>query len=334
MTSIYYDVSDVSDELTPETARFIARSNCVDGIRRFAERRYADRMYPSVAAHVLHNVRVSRRRPLPLAARRLLRIAWQTEAAARVTETLDEPELRRVTAQTLPVQAYYAVFNGFRAMTAAAGAPVDQHGALQEDFSKNRAAKMPLPWSVRLAGDPVDASASRLTPSIVTPRAFNPVSTKFEPEDYVWAALRMTRRWKLEVASRDWKRQHKKSSGEPYKALPKGKRREIVLKLRPTTLLDFVYELRRQANYETADEYASDATDRHIARFHDGMAFLTDTGLLLAEAMIAAHCGPEALRDAAAEWQRSTKRLGGWATAPLRRRLDAIERGAVRHEDN
>lgn len=53
--------------------------------------------------------------------RRLLRIAWQSELAARVSDVYDDDMLRRVAAQTLPVEANYAVFNPARAMTASAG---------------------------------------------------------------------------------------------------------------------------------------------------------------------------------------------------------------------
>ena len=321
---IPYDVTGVPDELTEETAKFVARANCVDAVRRYTEGQYGGDVHRALATAVAARVRVGRRRVLLPGTQRLLRVAWQTEAAARFADASDDSLLQRVSAQTLPVQTYYAVFNAFRAMTAASGAPVDQHSALQEDFAKNRTAKMPLPWSVTLTGDPDDPASCRLTPAITVPEAFNPVSTKHEPEDYVWAALRMARRWKVEVARREWIKHHRRSNGQAYKALPKGKRAEIVTKLRPTTILDFIYELRRQANYETADEYASDANDAQVARFHTGMTFLTDTGLLLAEASIAAYCGFDALNRAAEEWQSSTKRLGEWAAAPLRRRLDAI----------
>jgi hypothetical protein len=59
------------------------------------------------------------------------------------------------------------------------------------------------------------------------------------------------------------------------------------------------------------------------------MTFLTDTGLLIVEASIAAYCGFDALNDAAEEWQRSTRRLGGWAIEPLQRRIAAISVGAT-----
>jgi hypothetical protein len=324
MPIIHYDVSDVPSELTEETARFIARAHCVDGVRRYAEACHGGDVHRVIAAGVVASRDGQRRRTLLPASARLLRVAWQTEAAIRFADLSDDPLLQRVNAQTVPVQTYYAVFNGFRAMTGALGSPVDQHRSLQEDFAKNRAEMLPLPWSVRLSGDPDEVATCRLEPPIVDPVAFNPISTQYEPAHYVWAALRMARRWKVEVAKANWLKNNRRANGERYKVLRSGARSELLYKMRPTTLLDFVYELRRQASYETADEYASDATDAQVARFHEGMTFITDTGLLIVEATVATACGFEALNNVAEGWRESTQRLGAWASASVNRRLAAI----------
>jgi hypothetical protein len=92
---------------------------------------------------------------------------------------------------------------------------------------------------------------------------------------------------------------------------------------RPTTLLDFVYELRRRADYEHIDQYIAATSDAAIERFHAGVLFLADSGLLLVEAQLAAYT--DALRQTAADWAASTVgALGAWAAAPVRDRIKVI----------
>ena len=47
MPEIYYDVTDAPDNLTEKTARFVARANCVDGVRRYAEGQYGGNTHHS-----------------------------------------------------------------------------------------------------------------------------------------------------------------------------------------------------------------------------------------------------------------------------------------------
>jgi hypothetical protein len=88
---------------------------------------------------------------------------------------------------------------------------------------------------------------------------------------------------------------------------------------------DFVYELRRRADYEHVDEYTADTGEAAMERFHDGVLFLVDSGLLVIEAQVAAHIGIDAYRSAAAEWTaRTDHRLGGWASSPVQRRVETV----------
>jgi hypothetical protein len=71
------------------------------------------------------------------------------------------------------------------------------------------------------------------------------------------------------------------------KRLPKGEAERIANRIRPTSLPDFVYELRRRANYESTDEYGAEVADADIRRLHDGMELLLDTGMLVVETQVA-----------------------------------------------
>jgi hypothetical protein len=72
--------------------------------------------------------------------------------------------LRRVAAQTLPVQAYYAVFNAGRATTTTRGTVCNTHSALQRDFATQRVKSGYKACGVTLVGDPFDVAAAVLVP--------------------------------------------------------------------------------------------------------------------------------------------------------------------------
>lgn len=126
--------------LTGGTAKFIAIANLLHGIRQYA----AEAAGPGTsvieveAAHIAGRPVKGPRRSLSGEASRLLRIAWQTELAARVGDAFDDPTLRRAVAQTLPMQAYYAVFNAARTLSIVGGSPTDTHSKVHNDFESQR----------------------------------------------------------------------------------------------------------------------------------------------------------------------------------------------------
>lgn len=312
-------------ELTHSTAKFISIANSLAGLRDYAAQSAGPEPSSAHEARViLGNVSPTTRRDLSTDAERLLRIAWQTELAARIGDALDDSVLRRVSAQTLPVQAYYAVFNAARAFTLVIGTPARTHANVHKDFATQRARHTAGPWAVSLSGDPDRPESCSLDPHICTVSSFNTMERFHAPEDYVAASLRMTRRWKVELARDEWLKNNKKKGGKPYTRLPRGKPAELAVGLRPTTVLDFLYELRRRTNYETTDEYGSDASDEDVSRFHDGLLYLAHSGLLIYEAMLARYVGLDRLGEVSADWQQTVRRVGPWAAASLTERLEAI----------
>lgn len=144
------------------------------------------------------------------------------------------------------------------------------------------------------------------------------------PEEYVFTALRMTRRWKVEEARANWLRTAKTARGKPRKQLPANERAKLVVALRPTTILDFMYELRARTNYEGVEEYGSDADDSTVESFHTGLLHLSDLGLLHYEADLAVTVGLKAYEAEVHEWVRSTSKAGTWAGQAVEHRLAAI----------
>src|SRR5260370_6555448 len=312
--------------LTEATAKFGVISNVLGGIRDYDRGGWlAPDAHEKAAVAVMQRGKApGAPRMLDKEVRRLLRIAWQTEWEARVSDAYDDDMLRRVAAQTLPVQTYYAVFNAARAMTTSAGTTCGTHQAVHRDFESQRAKRAYRSWGVTLAGDPESLPGCGLVPAITAPKSFNPMELSHEPEDYVWAALRMTRRGKITTARDDWLRKNKTKDGKPRKRLPSVERVKLVVNLRATTLMDFLYELRRRTNYEGVDEYGSDAENNVVDRFHRGLLHVADMGLLHYETMLVQYVGLQAYEDEVRAWGVSAAKVGSWATEAVERRLRAI----------
>lgn len=315
--------------LDSATAKFISISNVLGGIRRFDLGTLAGQdMRVQVASAVAEARRAGPARALDRRSARQLRIAWQTELAARVNDQVDDDMLRRVSAQTLPVQAYYAVFNAARAATSTRGTGCNTHQAVHRDYQAQRVRNGQRSWGVTLKGDPQDPAKCVVSPSICVPAGFNPMELSHRPEEYVFAALRMTRRWQLDAARSSWLKNAKTAKGLPRKQLPSTERLRLVADVRPTTILDFMYELRARTNYEGVEEYGSDADDSAVEQFHSGLLHLSDLGLLHYETDLAVTIGVPAYEAEVQDWVRSTAKVGVWARKPVERRLVAI-RGAV-----
>lgn len=320
-----------SEPLSGDAARFLVIGRCADGIRRFAAERYGDqrRLFAGMAAALAVATLPRSRRPLTASAARLLRVAWQHELAARLGDAFDDATMRRAMAHNLPVNAYYALFSALRALDQVRGAPDRPHTGTHREFARNGLAVLPLPWSASLTGDPERPDRCQLhPPGWFTPCTVSPIRADQPPAAYLFSALKMTRKWKLEQARQDWlrdPRRNRRPNGQPYRILPQAARQQLVAAQWPTTLLDFVYELRRRADYEHVDEYLAATSDAEIERFHDGMLFLADSGMLLIEAQLAAYTGTDALHATAADWALSTAgTLGAWAAAPVRSRIEVI----------
>jgi hypothetical protein len=142
--------------LNESKAKFVVISNVLGGIRDYDCGGWLEpETHQDMAMAVMqHGRKLNLPRSLNRDVGRLLRIAWQTELAARVSDAYDDDMLRRVAAQTLPVQSYYAVFNAARAMTTAAGTACGTHQTVHRDFQSQRAKYAYRSWGVTLAGDP------------------------------------------------------------------------------------------------------------------------------------------------------------------------------------
>ena len=327
--------------LSESTAKFISIANTLDGIQDYAQGGSLDPDINVTSARKVFSGPARTRVTLGSDAQRFLRISWHTELAARMLDNIPvrsgnapDPDLlatlRRVSAQTLPVQVYYSLFNISRCLTTTVGSPCSTHAQVHKDFV-NRTRNAPGPWRVTLKGDPDDLDTCVFSPSVVTYFVpFNPMERGRSPEEYLATGLRMTRRWQIEHRRGEWLKDsaNRKSNGQPYKNLPRRGREEILERLRPTTLLDLAYELRRRTNYESADEYGSDSDDNAVARFHSGMLYLLDSGLLIYEAELARYVGINAFKRMSSGWRTSLGGMNDWTLHAFDRRMAAIAEAA------
>jgi len=90
-----------------------------------------------------------------------------------------------------------------------------------------------------------------------------------------------------------------------------------------------VYELRRRTNYESTDEYGSDADDTAVARFHSGMLYLLDSCLLIYEAELARYIGIDAFVGTGQDWRNSLGSMNNWALQAFDRRIAVICQAAA-----
>ncbi len=254
--------------LTDSEARLMSKSRVLGGIHDYDRKRSGQRGTRATGADDIAQGGMHRRVAMSPDAANLLRIAWQTELAARVGPQFDDEALRLATLPTLPVQAYYAAFNAGRAFTHVSGAPKDKHAALQEAFSREHSRHAPGAFQVKLVGDSENPSLCELDPPICQPTGFNHLEDRRDPADFVWAALRTARRRRLEDARLRWldDRKNKTKKGERYTQLPPGQRARLAADERATTLLDYLYVLRCSTNYCRMDEYSADAEPQHISR--------------------------------------------------------------------
>lgn len=300
-------------------------SRVLEGISRYD----AELVGPSPLDPRLVNLKqrkIGTRRLLDVSASKLLRVSWQTELTARLGQQFDLPGLRQATLQTLPVQAYYAVFNSARAFSVVSGENQDRHSQIHTAFATQHLGWTAGAWSVSLTGDPENLNSCTLHPQICTPVSYNPITTIGSHAESVWAALRMTRRWKLRRAREVWLETSKVRTkrGKKFKKLPTGKAKELAADERATTLMDFMYELRCSTNYRSIDEFAIEVSDSEINRFHLGLVELMNTALLLYEAQLSRLVGIDALESELRKWIGDSKQIGAWASEAPNLRFAAI----------
>lgn len=318
-----------AEPISEAQAKFTAMSRVVSGMRAFDTKAADGSPFVNHLAGEIARRPFTSRRSIEKPAVKALRVAWQTELAARIGEQLDDPGLRLATLQTLPVQTYYAAYNAGRALTEVGGNSISKHAGLHHAYASEHYRRSAGVWAVRLTGDPDRVDTCILDPPICEPVAFNPMSIREDDAEYVWAALRMARRWRIERARTAWlsDRRNRTKQGKPYRKLPAEVKQALHESERPTSAMDFLYELRCSTNYRSIDEYAVDVSASLVNDFHGGLLHLMNSILLTYEAQVGLYVGGRVLQGHFEEWAGAVAGIGTWATEAGAARMTAI-RGA------
>ena len=233
---------------------------------------------------------------------RSLTNAWGTELLLTFTrDVATEDELLRLTNNWSIVQAYYVGYHAMQALLVASGqARPTTHAGTQRQYASfwiNQARDL-RPWSLAVdSNGPVNSPPGH-TPDL----GVQPWKTVNESNcwDIAFKAIDTTRRSSVSDALSDRRRreqaQRRKAWGEdeagrlklgrrprrepivPLPILTAAQKLEVATKVRPFTLLDYLYRLRIRTNYEDADVFAvgpasqqdSENLQRHLRNLVSG----------------------------------------------------------------
>jgi hypothetical protein len=229
-----------------------------------------------------------------------LRIAWAKELQLRIPGAFDV-ELLPFLIHGSAIPAYYVAFHEARALFAAAGQVVGPtHAATLNTLSSWVADRdlFPAPWSVHCVGGPRRTDMKFLgKPTHATSSGTVSPLASVSPTT-VWDSLDMfigtTRDRQIEEKKQQWRVKNKK------KNVPRAGALSLCADLRPTTLFNAAYRLRKRSDYSDADAFldgiqnAKDAED-----YHRSIALWVHGTLTVFETLIVAYCGPSLYRDAA-----------------------------------
>jgi len=276
-----------------------------------------------------------------------LRHAWATELLMAMTGRLtDQDELVRLANNWLAVQTYYVTYHATQAVAVSAGMTrPQQHAATQKLFCAMWADKPRglAPWTLA-----VDAAGCRNVPPSVT----------LDPDVHPWSlctassawslaakALRTTRDESVRDAVRVARENKKKAARKAWRAaedvrLASGKRprstpqfpmprlttaeRAVVSdKERAATLVDYLYRLRINTNYEDSAMFTDGPTaPAESTRVRRCFGILAGTTLLLCEMAIMRQLGKTQVVSWAEDWAHANVPDG--VDAGIRPRLDVL----------
>ena len=189
--------------------------------------------------------------------------------------SIDEnPDFARVSALWLPVQTYYAV-NGFGLAVLAArkgpGALPQGHRAFLSEAASNLVQSLfPKPYSAMLKAG--YRGFRYLQPEFVNIRDVRtPIRSGFNLESpdpitgdaHIAQCLDTTRRNEVERRLDDVRKRERKP-GKKYRVLSGARQKQLVQKIGPTSILDYLYRVRIKSNYEDVTMYQEGDDDSHI----------------------------------------------------------------------
>lgn len=265
--------------------------------------------------------------------RRSLTVAWSTELLLATTaEVMVDDELIRVSNNWAVIQAYYAVYHATQALHVARGCPRPENHPATRNLYRTHWVDRRIdlsPWSLGVAdrqitnlpaGRTVDLNVSNLATvtahtqlSLACKALATTWDNEFEEKCRNARKLKLNQRRKeVEAKNRQRAENRKPPHTVPQQArLSKEEKHRIAKKVRPSTLIDYLYRLRIKANYQDGEMFlvgpADDFTSRQVL---DSLRYLIAATLLIHEIHIAQLIGIGQFYDWQHEWVERTCQRG------------------------
>lgn len=253
-----------------------------------------------------------------------LKITWSTETLMRLQKQLlgGGEEIRFANAW-MPIQSYYAIYNGVVAFNSLGSKISDNHSAHVHAINSYIIQAKWLPRCLRLScksptngkravyeGMVVDAD--RLVSNLIRSREL----TYDVAQCLVAKSLKTTRLQQVDILRSNFLKNHK------VRKLPGGQREKLESEINPTTFFDFLRRLRLRCNYQETETFVGGAwTYEDAETFSSSLVELTWHILSLLETLIAGRIGEKHMRSLVGEFE-SFKRIPG--PSPAAHRWDPV----------
>jgi hypothetical protein len=278
-----------------------------------------------------------------------LHSAWATETLLLMTKLITrEEELLRLSNNWDTIQVYYIFYHCTQALHIAKGHPRPQsHQSTQnifQDYWTVRSLLLP-PWSLAFGA----SGATNAPPEIIIDITLHPWSAcvgnntwnlaakalKTTREEIKAQKLREKREFKQRQKRQLWRQREadrlaegKTPRREPHFSLPMlnaEEKRRVDMRLRPYTVMDYLYRLRLKTNYEDSDMFTDGPEDRFCSRVVQNAFFrLASCTLFLHELAIRNLIGRDTFLSWTDEWiQRNLPQNADVGLASRRAQLES-----------
>jgi len=256
-----------------------------------------------------------------------LRNAWGTELLFNLGESIvTEDELVRVSNNWNVIQTYYIIYHSTQALAIAKGLQrPDSHIKTQRTFANywaNRPIDIP-PWTLASTKDgfpniPIEVTINDRIHSWTNCTMDNCWSLcskalRTTRKDIVDQAYLCRRENKLKEKKRVWKEEEQQRLAEgkkarkepswPFPNLTKSEKVDVNRRVRPITLIDYLYRLRIRTNYEDVSMFTDGPEDDIISsEVRSDLRVIAGTTLFLHELFIATLVGKSEFLGWVTEW--------------------------------
>ena len=255
-----------------------------------------------------------------------MRNAWGTELLLGVTDrVIDSEELIRLSNNWSVVQAYYVIYHSTQALAVSKGFNrPDSHPKTQKQFHSFFANRNGLePWSLAFGY----SGPENVPPDVVANHGIHPWSAcnprnrwglaymalRTTREDFLPVGLMGARKEKQRKNREAWgKEENKRQSAgrrsrkEPAFRLPRliiSEKESVARKLRPYTLIDYLFRLRIRTNYEDSAMFTDGPKDNVQSEVvQSDLILISSCSLLVAELYVRQLVGPSVFDQWVSDW--------------------------------